>query len=69
MMVSPYFKLYGNLRAEGEEVVYSDGDDIMDGYIPTPEDEIWEYVSKRMEKTAGKSDVLAKKIVAIWEKV
>ena len=49
MMVSPYFKLYGNLRAEGEEVVYSDGDDIMDGYIPTPEDEIWEYVSKRME--------------------
>ena len=48
MMVSPYFKLYGNLRAEGEEVVYSDGDDIMDGYIPTPEDEIWEYVSKRM---------------------
>ena len=49
MTVSPYLNLYGNLRTEGEEVVYSDGADIMDGYIPTPENERWEYVSAKME--------------------
>lgn len=49
MTVSPYLNLYGNLRVEGEEIVYSDDADIMDGYIPTSENERWEYVSTKME--------------------
>lgn len=49
MTVSPYLNLCQNLRAEEDEVLYSDDADIMDGYIPTPENERWEYVSTKME--------------------
>lgn len=49
MTVSPYLNLCQNLRAEGDEVLYSDDVDIMDGYIPTPENERWEYVSTKMQ--------------------
>lgn len=47
--VSPYLSLYENLRLEDEQIDYSLDGDVMDGYIPTPEEERWEYVLQKME--------------------
>ena len=48
--VLPYLDLHANYRTEEEEVQYSPDADIMDGYIPTPTEERWEYVSEKMEE-------------------
>ena len=47
--VSPYLNLHGDFSTEGATAEYSDGGDVMDGYVPTPENERWEYVSQKME--------------------
>lgn len=47
--VSPYIKLYDDFQPDGETMEYSYDGNITDGYIPTPENERWEYVSQEME--------------------
>lgn len=47
--LSPYIKLYDDFQPDGETMEYSYDGNITDGYIPTPENERWEYVSQEME--------------------
>lgn len=40
--VSPYWNFYNHLQKPDAEVIYSDGGDVIDGYIPTPQEELYE---------------------------
>lgn len=48
--VSPYWSFYDNLQEAGTEVMYSDGGDVIDGYIPTSKEEIYRTALEKLQK-------------------
>ncbi len=48
--VSPYWSLYENVQDPGKEVVYSDNGDLIDGYIPTSQEELYKSVLEKLKE-------------------
>lgn len=48
--VSPYWNFYDNLQKHGTEAAYSEDGDVIDGYIPTSQDELYQTALEKLQE-------------------